>query len=305
MSIASARVQVNGTWHTLTYNSGNGKWEATITAPGTTSYNQAGGYYPVTVEATNTASTKTTVNTTDPTVGNSLKLVVKEKVAPVITIVSPATGAYVSNAQQPIVFTVVDESGGSGVKLSTLALSIDGGANIGYQASGMSVTAITNGHSITYTPPSALSDGSHTVTINCQDNDGNAATQKSTSYTVDTVPPTLNVTSPSEGLITATPSLTVQGTTNDATSSPAAVTITLNGVDQGAVTVTAGSFSKSITLAEGANVIVVTATDLAGKTTSVTRNVTIDTTSPVISAVTITPNPADAGATVVISVVIA
>lgn len=73
---------------------------------------------------------------------------------------------------------------------------------------------------MTYTPAAALDDGSHTVTIDCKDHDGNAATQKSTTYTVDTVPPTLNVTSPTDNLVTASQSLTVAGITNDETSSP-------------------------------------------------------------------------------------
>ena len=44
------------------------------------------------------------------------------------------------------------------------------------------------------------------------------------------------------------------------------------------------------------------ATDSAGKSTTVTRTVTLDTTPPVIKSVTITPNPVDAGKTFVISV---
>lgn len=304
MSIASARIQINGTWYTLSYNSGTAKWEATITAPSSTSFNQSGGYYACTVEATNTAGTKTTVTTSDASVGNSLKLVVKEKVAPVITIVSPSTCAYVNNSQQPIIFTITDESGGSGVKLSTMTLQVDSNTAIGSGASGMSVTAITNGYSITYTPPSALSEGSHTIKINCQDNDGNAATEKTTTFTIDTVPPTLNVSSPTAGLVTATASLTVQGTTNDATSSPVTVAVSLNGVDQGAVTVSSGSFSKAVTLVEGSNTIVVRSTDSAGKYTEVSRTVTLDTTSPNITGVTISSNPADAGSTITISVVI-
>ena len=62
MAISTVRVQINGVWTNLTYNSSTGAYEATITAPSTTSHNRAGGYYPVTVEATNTVGTKTTVN---------------------------------------------------------------------------------------------------------------------------------------------------------------------------------------------------------------------------------------------------
>ena len=102
MAIQQVRAQVNGVWHVLEYNSSTGKYEKTITAPNTTSYNvNAGHYYPVTVEATNTAGTVTTVNDNDGTVGNSLKLVVKEKVKPTINITSPGAGAFVINNKQP------------------------------------------------------------------------------------------------------------------------------------------------------------------------------------------------------------
>lgn len=299
MAIKTVKATINGQTYDLTLNSASGKWEATITAPGKTSYNLAGGYYNVSVEATNDAGTK---GSADASTVDGLKLVVKETVAPVITIVSPTAGAYVANSKQPVVFNITDETGGSGVDISTLVVKQDGTA---VAAANITHTVIANGYSVTYTPSAALSDGSHTVTINCKDHDGNAATEKSTTYTVDTVPPTLNVTSPADGLITAASSVTVAGTTNDATSSPVVITISLNGTDQGTVPVgTGGTFSKVVTLKEGSNTIIVKAKDAAGKESSVTRTVTLDTSVPKIKAATITPNPVDTGKTMVISVTI-
>lgn len=299
MAIKTVKATINGQTYDLTLNSASGKWEATITAPGKTSYNLAGGYYNVSVEATNEAGTK---GSADASTVAGLKLVVKETVAPVITIVSPTAGAYVANSKQPVVFNITDETGGSGVDISTLVVKQDGTA---VAAANITHTAIANGYSVTYTPSAALRDGSHTVTINCKDHDGNAAAEKSTTYTVDTVPPTLNVTSPADGLITAASSVTVAGTTNDATSSPVVITISLNGADQGAVAVgTGGTFSKVVTLKKGSNTIIVKAKDAAGKESSVTRTVTLDTSVPKITAATITPNPVDTGKTMVISVTI-
>ena len=305
MAIQQVRAQINGTWHVLTYNSSTGKYEKTITAPNTTSYNvNAGHYYPVTVEVTNTAGTVKTVNDTDAVAGNSLKLKVKEKVKPAITITSPGAGAYVTNSKQPIIFQLRDEAGGSGIDLSSLALKIDGGTAVGSGSTGMICNAVTNGYDCTYTSPTALSDGAHTVTIDVSDFDGNTATQASRSYTIDTVPPVLNITNPANNFITNTAALTVAGSTNDVTSSAVTITIKLNNVDQGSVPVTSGNFSKAITLANGSNNIIVTATDTAGKVTSTTLTVTLDTSVPVISTVTITPNPVDSGATMVISVAV-
>lgn len=296
MAIKQVRAQVNGQWYTLTLQS-NGRYEASITAPGATSFNQPGGYYNVTVEATNTAGT---AGTADAGTFDGLKLYVKETVPPVITILSPSGGAYVTNNKQPVVFTITDEAGGSGVKLDSVVVKLDGAP---VSAGEVTHSAISNGYSFTYTPASPLGDGSRTVTVDATDNDGNAAAQKTTTFTVDTIPPTLNVTSPAEGFITSAAAITVSGTTNDATSSPVTVKISLNGADQGAVSVGGdGAFSKSVTLAEGANVIVITATDSAGKTSSVTRNVTLDTSVPQIVSATITPNPVDAGQTMLISV---
>ena len=305
MAISTVRIQINGTWYDLTYNSSTGKYEKTITAPNTTSYNvNSGHYYAVTVEATNSAGTKVTANDNTANIGNSLKLIVKERVKPTISITSPGSGAFVSNANQPIVFQVRDESVGSGVDISKLVLKIDGGAAITNLSAGMVCTQVANGYDCTYTPQSSLADGSHTVTIDISDFDGNSAVQASRTFKIDTVPPVLNISSPANNLITNNKSLVIQGTTNDATSTTVTINIKLNNVDQGVVPVTSGSFTKTITLIEGANTIVITATDQANKTTSTTLNVTADTSIPVISGVTITPNPADAGATMVISITV-
>jgi hypothetical protein len=298
MAISSVRAQVNGTWYNLTYNSSTGAYTASIPAPGTTSYNRTGKYYNVVVEATNTAGTKTTV---DGSTLTSLQLKVKETVKPVITIKSPAKGAYLTTSTPTITIEVVDESGGSGVNMNSFALKVD---STTVASSAYTKTTITNGVKVTYTP-AALADGSHTITVNCSDNDGNAATAATSTFIVDTVPPTLNVTAPVEGTVANVSKVTVSGTTNDATSSNVTVKITVNGTDQGSVTVaTNGSFSKEVTLAEGSNTIVVTATDAAGKASSVTRKVSLDTSAPVIQSASVSPNPVNTGATMIITVVV-
>jgi hypothetical protein len=304
MAIKTVKVQVNGTWVTLTYNSTTGKYEGTIAAPNITSFNvNAGHYYPVTVQAEDLAGNITTVNDAHATLGSSLKLNVKEVTKPTVAITGPASGAYITTNTPAITFQLRDEANGSGVKISTLTLKIDSGANLPNTSPGMSVTAVAGGYDVTYTPQSALSDGSHTVTINVQDNDGNAATAVSRSFVVDTVPPILNITTPTEETsYKNTASLTVTGTTNDTTSSPVTVAVKLNGADQGAVTVTAGSFSKAVTLVEGSNTIVIRSTDSAGKYSEVSRTVILDTAAPTVSSITIAPNPVNVGQSYVITV---
>ncbi|HBC31310.1 MAG TPA: hypothetical protein DC024_08730 [Clostridiales bacterium] len=94
----------------------------------------------------------------------------------------------------------------------------------------------------------------------------------------------------------------VQGNTNDTQSTTVVIRIKLNETDQGDIPVSNGNFSKSLTLSEGENTIIVTATDSAGKISTVTIKGTLDTSVPTVNKVTLTPNPADTGETVIISV---
>ena len=257
MAVKTAQYIFNGQAYNLTYNSTSGKWEATVTAPSKSSYNQPDHVLGGTVKATDEAGNTTTVDQSHATLGASLKLRVKEKTAPTITITSPSAGAYITN------------------------------------------TTPTNEIQVksTCTSPT-LKDGSHTISVKASDNDGNAAAAKTATFTVDTVPPTLQITAPSNNLITNKKTVTVSGKTDDVSSKP--VTVTVNGAT---VTVgTDGTFTKDVTLAEGANTITIVAKDKAGKTTTVTRKVTVDTSAPVIKSVTLTPNPVDCGKTFIIAV---
>lgn len=290
MAVKTVQYIFNGQTYNLTYNLTTKKYEATVTAPSKSSYNQTDHVLGGTIKATDQAGNVTTVDQTHSTLGTSLKLRVKEKVAPVISITAPSSGAYITNTTPTIEFTVTDED--SGVSSETIAVTIDGTA-----ISSVTKTAITGGYKCTCTP-AALKDGAHTISVTASDNDGNAASAKTSSFTVDTVPPTLSVTAPTDGLITNKSTVTVTGKTDDATSKP--VTVTVNGT---AVTVgTDGAFSKDVSLANGSNTITIIAKDKAGKTTTVTRTVTLDTVAPVIKSISLTPNPVDCGKTFVIAV---
>lgn len=298
MAVNTVRVKINDTWYNATLNSSTGKYDVSVTAPSKSSYTLDGHYYPVTVEATDTAGNTTTKDDTDSTLGSSLRLQVKEKVAPVITVTSPTASQMLTNNKPKFTWKVTDDD--SGVNPDTIGIIIDSGSKI---TSGITKTAITGGYQCTYTPSSALADGNHTIKFDASDNDGNAATQKSVTFKVDTVPPTLSVTAPTEGLVTNKSACTVSGTTNDETSSPVTVTVKLNSGSAENVTVNAdGTFSKALTLAQGTNTIVITARDAAGKTTSITRTVVLNTVAPTIKSVTINPNPVDCGKTYIISI---
>lgn len=297
MAVKTVQVVINGQTHTLTYNATTKKYEATITAPSTSSYNQNGHYYNVKVKATDEAGNSVTRDATDTTLGSSLQLKVKEKVAPVISITAPSSSAKLTNNKPVINWTVTDAD--SGVNPSTIKLIIDSQTI----TTGITKTQSGKNYTCSYTPTTALSDGTHTIKVSASDYDGNVATQKSVTFTVDTVTPELSVSAPVDNLVTNQSSLVVKGTTNDVTSSPVTLTIKLNGGTEQTVEVGSdGSFTKTLTLVTGENTIVITAKDGAGKTSTVTKKVVLDQTAPVIQSVTISPNPVNAGATYTISV---
>lgn len=299
MAITKVRVKINGTWTNLTKNS-SGKWTGSVAAPASTSYNQSGGYFPITVEATNSAGTVTTVDATDTTLGSVLRLVVKETTKPVIKLVQPSNGAYISNNKLPIIFEVTDETGGSGVNASTVALKL-AGTTYKDGSTGMSKTAITDGYRFTFTPQAALSDGAKAIEITASDHDGNAAAKVTASYTVDTVPPTLTISSPQDGLATNQKNVVLTGITNDTLSSPVTVTVMHGSASYTPAVANDGSFSQALVLTEGVNTIQIVSTDAAGKSTTINLTVTLDTSVPTIKSATFAPNPVNASASVQIT----
>ena len=289
MALDKVEYSLNGQTYILTKDSSIGKYKYTGTAPTKSSYSQPDHKYPSVLKATDKAGNVTTIDKNNTTFGSEMLIDVDEKVAPVITPALPGAGAYLTSQSVQIQFNVTDND--SGVNPSSISLQIDSNAAI---TTGLTKSQISGGYRCTYT--ATLADGSHTIKINAKDNDGNAATQKTVAFTVDTVPPTLNVPTPADNLITNKQAGTVSGTTNDATSAPVTVQIKLNGTDQGAVSVAAnGTFSKSVTYKKGANTIYVKATDKAGKYSELTINVTYDPDAPVVHLVKFTPNPVVAG----------
>lgn len=288
MAIKTVKMTFAGQQFDLTYNATTKKYEATVTAPSATSWGQENHVYPLTFTATDIAgNTKTDTSKT---------IRVKETVKPTAAITAPTNESTVVTNKPAI--TAQFRDAGSGVLKSSIVLKVD---NVAVPANDYTLTDVTGGVNLSYTPKTALTDGNHTITASCSDNDGNASTTASVTYKQDTTPPALTVNQPTTP--TNKSACTISGTTSDATSSPVTVKITLNGTDQGAITVDAsGNFSKALTLREGSNTIVVRATDAAGKYSEVTRTVVLDTVAPVFGAITISPDPVNTGGTITITV---
>lgn len=259
MAIAQVRAQFDGQWYTLTYNETTRRYE-TYLPPQATSSLQPNGYYNITVKAVNDTGVALT---TDGENIPDLKLYVKETVAPVITLVSP-TGTYITTGQLDIVFTAVDETGGSGVDISTISVLLDGAAASPEE---ITYTEMTGGYQITYRPASVIADGSRTVFISVQDIDGNTGTLK-LDYIVDTVPPTLRLIFPDGHAVVDDDSVDMKGEVSDAVSPTLTVTITNNGLDMGEVPIQNGRFFYNVPLVAGENRILIHVTDEAGLTTT-------------------------------------
>lgn len=277
---------INGTRINHTQGSGN-QWVGTGTAPLKSSYSQPDHVYKVTTYAKDDAGNTDTYEST---------LRVVEKVAPTITPTSPTTGSTITNNKPTITWEVKDDD--SGVNTASIGITIDSGSKI--TGDSIQKQAIAGGYKCTYTPAEALADGNHTIKFDAADNDGNVAAQKSITIKVDTVPPTLTVNSPTEGMVTNNSTLVVSGVTNDATSSP----VTLKVNNQPVEVQENGQWSTTIALSEGENTITIVATDSAGKTSTVTRHVTLDTGAPVIESAVINPDPADSGEAITITAIV-
>ena len=253
MAITQVRVKLGDTWTVLTYNAATGRYEGTLTPPGT-SINQPGGYYSLTVEAVNSSGQ------TDRLTGEryaGLRLVVREDVAPTLTLLSPPQG-WLTTSAPTVVFQAQDEAGGSGIDPASAQASIDGAAVP------CTVTEAGGAYRVTIAA-TGLPDGPHTVTAAISDQDGNTATA-SAAYTVDTAPPVITMISPNLHRIVDWSEVEVAGVARDAVSGLAAVTVGGTAVTPS----TGGHFSRVVPLEVGVNQIAVAATDQAGLTSTQT-----------------------------------
>lgn len=303
----TVKALIYGQEYTLVYNELTGNYEAEVTAPGDSSYqHNEDHYFPVIITATDEAGNSTTISDTQGDFKDVLKLFVKEQIKPKIVELSPSDGSYISTSNPTISFRVLDNingqtSGYSGINPDSIVLTVAGNV---VDNEDITKTPIDGGYECAYIPFDAIEDGVCSVSVKAFDYDGNESNLAEAIFTIDTVPPVLEVTSPEEGVVTNKSTITVSGKTSDASSSPVAVQILINDEDQGEVMVESdGSFSKEITLPDkGTHIITVISVDSAGRESYVTRTVTLKTTAPKFEFVGISPNPVNCGKTYTISV---
>ncbi|WP_214627562.1 Ig-like domain-containing protein [Paenibacillus agaridevorans] len=188
--------------------------------------------------------------------------------APELTV--PTDGASLNDTTPAI--------GGTAEPGSTVTIILDG--------NDVGTVSVGAGGTWTWTPPTALGEGDHTVQVRATDAAGNGGTDSDTNtFTVDTTPPTAPVlTVPTDGASLNDTTPTISGTAEPGST----VTINLDGSDAESVPVGAGgtwTWTPPNALGEGDHSIVVRAEDAAGNggPDSDTNTFTVDVTAPVIT----------------------
>jgi RHS repeat-associated protein len=178
----------------------------------------------------------------------TLRVTATDTAVPGLTITSPAPGALTNQSSIAVSGTISDQT--------PTTVAVNGTA-----------ATVTNNTSYTATVP-LTAQGNNLLTVVATD--ANGRHRDSTRTVVrDTQNPTLSVTAPADGFSTPNASVTVTATASDANG----VTVNTNGTP---LTLSGGSYSGSVALTPGSNVLLTTATDGAGNTTTDTRTVTRD-----------------------------
>ena len=184
--------------------------------------------------------------------------------APALTITAPSNNSYGTVNSMTVTWTRSDS--GSGVQGSSYRLDTGQWSSISF---GMTSNAFTG-----------LADGVHTVYVRAIDNASNVC-QRSVTFTVDTVNPTLVIDSPANGYLTNATSATVFWNGSDATAGIQGYQYQLDG--QGYLDEASGTSQTFDSLANGAHRIDIKAIDNAGRSTVKSINLTIDNVAPTLT----------------------
>jgi hypothetical protein len=196
---------------------------------------------------------------------------------PILSNVTPGDGSVLATAT-PVVSAAFSDPD-SGIDPTTVRVIVDG--------VDQTAAALVSNVNTFFTPASPLAEGRHSATISVSDSAGNQA-QSTVHFTVDTVPPTLAITSPGPQVTDdLTPAIGVSY--SDATSgvSPATFTLVLDATDITSSCTTAASAATCTapTLAAGQHTLVAQVRDVAGNlgVATSTFNLTLDTTPPTLA----------------------
>jgi hypothetical protein len=187
----------------------------------------------ITTVATDAANNVTTVTRT----------VIRDATPPAVVVASP-TDSQATNLPQFVVRGTATDANG------ILSVTVNG-------------TLVTLDASNTFSRGLTLASGNNTVSVVATDKAGNVTTVNRTAI-LDSVAPTLSVTTPADGFTTTAQAVSVTGSIADQTKT----TVTANGA---VLVLTGNNYSGSIALATGTNSVQIAATDKAGNRTNLAR----------------------------------
>lgn len=284
--VSTAYAMIDGKKVIAVYDSNLDVWVVEANAPAISSWPQPDHVYTISLYAEDEAGNTTTMTASDPVYGDQLKIRVLEKSAPIATILTP-TAMSVFGSNSITVSLAMEDVGDSGINLSSVAFVLNGVE----RASELSWTNTGGVYSAIYSANN-LNDGINSISFSVMDNDGNESEEASVTFIVSTVAPTLEITSPAEGIITNSETVLVSGSSSIVTSGVVITSITVNGTE--IPILENNSFSYEYSLVEGENLITIVSTDSAGNSTQVLRHVVRDTLAPIITDVSAESTVVDA-----------
>ncbi|MCZ6755321.1 MAG: carboxypeptidase-like regulatory domain-containing protein [Gemmatimonadetes bacterium] len=182
--------------------------------------------------------------------------------SPFLEITTPADGGIVIVEQPTIGVSYSDDTA---VDTGTLAFTAN--------SAPLAVNCNLDAFGGTCVPASPLPSSLITLEASVDDLDGNTTTRQ-IAFTVDTLPASIDITSPADGLITVDPQIDMTGSVG-----PDTVSVDVNGVT---APIVGGAFSATVPLREGTNMLVALATKTSGRTGTDSVEVTRDIVAPTV-----------------------
>ncbi|AZT84803.1 hypothetical protein EHN06_15270 [Marinobacter sp. NP-4(2019)] len=186
----------------------------------------------------------------------------RDTIPPELMIEAPEEGAYLGASRPGLEFSYSDV--GIGVDPATLVIE-------GYGRE-LDASCETSDGVAVCTPGQALDEGPVSIKATIEDFAGNVSEPDEVTFTVDTIPPEIEVINPADGTHTNVAEATIRGVVSEPS------TLTLNDLD---VTLDVGNgFEESVSLLEGTNTFTLIARDWAGNIGQVSVNLILDTVAP-------------------------
>jgi uncharacterized membrane protein len=254
---------------------------------------QSNGSYSVAASPSLADGTFTAVASQSDSAGNtgtsSAHTFTIDTVAPTVTLTTPANGSSTNNTTP----TFSGAAGTASGDLTTITIKIYSGSTAtGTPVQTLTTAAMTGSYSVAVSP--ALANGTFTAVASQSDSSGNTGQSTANTFTINTVAPTVTLTTPANSSSTNNTTPTFGGTASTAAGDLPTITIkiysgsTATGtpVQTLTTTATAGSYSASASpaLANGTYTAIASQSDNNGNTgTSSANTFTIDTIAPTVT----------------------